>query len=156
MNESGVSLSFGRPSVENNSKTYAPVLLEDSIEYKKASRRRREGAHAKAFARPKSFQTAVFLDWSRCWKSGSLLCVYPPDDRRRRRPLNECTKPNIENNDTNEEKRTGCRQSEKRERERERERDGEKNCSFFWGDFLKRPSRESRQQNWNPFEKFVT
>ena len=154
MNESGVSLSFGRPSVENNSKTYAPVLLEDSIEYKKASRRRREGAHAKAFARPKSFQTAVFLDWSRCWKSGSLLCVYPPDDRRRRRPLNECTKPNIENNDTNEEKRTGCRQSEKRERERER--DGEKNCSFFWGDFLKRPSRESRQQNWNPFEKFVT
>lgn len=118
MNESGVSLSFGRPPVENNSKTYAPVLLEDSIEYKKASRHRREGAHAKAFARPKSFQTAVFLDWSRCWKSGSLLCVYPPDDRRRRRPLNECTKPNIENNDTNEEKRTGCRKGRK-ERESE-------------------------------------
>ena len=103
------------------------MLLEDSIEYKKASRvARREGAHVKAFARLKSFQTVVFLDWSRCWKSGLLLCVYPSDDRRRRRPLSECTEPNIGNNDTNEEKRTGYKQSERqtdRERERGRERE---------------------------------
>lgn len=40
------------------------VLLEDSIEYKKASQTRKH--ICKAFTRPKSFQTVVFLDWSRC------------------------------------------------------------------------------------------
>lgn len=90
------------------------MLLEDSIEYKKASQTRKH--ICKAFTRPKSFQTVVFLDWSRCWKSGSLLCVYPPDDRRRCRPSNECTEPDIENNDTNEEKRTNYKEPEERER----------------------------------------
>lgn len=123
------------------------VLLEDSIEYKKASQTRKH--ICKAFTRPKSFQTAVFLDWSRCWKSGSLLCVYPPDDRRRCRPSNECTEPDIENNDTNEEKRTNYKDPEERERKTEKDR------SFYGGTSSRGPVANLARTG-NPFEKFVT
>lgn len=122
------------------------VLLEDSIEYKKASQTKKH--ICKAFTRPKSFQTVVFLDWSRCWKSGSLLCVYPPDDRRRCRPSNECTEPNMKI-------MIRMKRRERTIRIQKREKENGERSFLLRRDFLKGPSRESCQ-NWNPFEKFVT